>query len=1601
MQMKLLLQVALGLLPSLCVAKGEATGAAKQQPRGFFFTENVGQITDPKYALRPDIDFNLASGNFVLFVGDAKLHYQFNRTDNAEEIRKHHEALITDPKARATQAEVLPVVSSYRVDVELVGANKNAVATTEDRHAYYEMFYNDHSPNTGSRANTFGKVTYKDVYPNIDWVLYSKDGQFKYEFVVRQGGNPSDIKLKYSGPTTIALNSKGGLGITTPMGNINDDAPYSFDGTGRTVKSAFVLNGDVLSFNVGEYSGTLTIDPAVTWGTYYGSSTSTDDQGWGVSAAADGSTVYLSGITFGTTNISTTGSHQQTFGGSTPDGFLVQFNASGVRQWGTFIGGNSSDYLYGCATDPSGNVVVGGYTNTGTSVAFASTGCQQPTYGGSSDGWVAKFNSAGVRQWGTYLGGSNFDRINSVACDAQGNIAVGGETQSSNNISTPFAQQPSPVSIPEGFIVKYNSAGARVWGTYLGGGSSDAVYAVAFDMSGHVYSTGYTYSSTNISSTGSFSSSINSGSGTCGSDAFVVKLDATQGTRLWGTYYGGAQNCEYEQGWAIATDDSNAVYMVGYASATSNIATSDGFQPTIGGSQDLFIVKFDSAGARKWASYMGGSQAEYISYGNNISVDINGNVYFGGHTTSSNNIADNGMQNSHGNTSYYDAFVEKFKRNGTRDWGSYYGGTYYEYLAGIATDQKGNVYLAGYTSSTNQIATTGAHLTAINTNGSYTGYYDAFLAKILDCALPNQPGTITGSTTVCQGSSQTYTIAAVSGATTYQWILPPGWTGTSTTTSITVIPSSTSGTVRVKAGVSCGFGPARSLAVTALPAPTASITPSGPTTFCAGANVTLTANTGTGFTYVWKQGTTTLGTTSNAHVASTSGNYTVLITGTNSCTTTSAITAVVVNPNPVINFPATPATCTNNPLINLSATPTGGTYTGAGVSGTTMNPMVAGPGIHTVVYSFTDNNGCSSQANQSQTVNPAPVISFPALSTICSDIVLPLNMATPPGGTYTGTGVSGSNFNPGISGIGTFNITYTYTDGNNCTASGSQPQTVNPVTSVNFPSITPKCIDANVVTLMANPTGGTFSGPGVTGNQFTPSVAGAGSQVVHYDYTNTYGCVTHDSETIVVNNLPVLNFPALNSVCNNAPVTMMATPTGGTYSGPGTGTGNILNTTNAGVGTHLLTYNYTDANTCSNSIQQFVTVDAQPVITSQPALYIEICDGEALAVSVGATNAGTYQWQQYSVNIAGANTNTFVVDTAHPVNSGNYQVVVTGTGACASTSLISGTSGVLVNPLPSVNLTPGSTAICLGDTLMLNSGLSGGMFYQWKESTVNIQGATSSTYGVSDSGSYSVMVTDQITGCNALSTVTDISVNPSPDATVTYSGPTTFCQGEDLLMSNADIANGVTYQWTNNNNNIPGANTATYTANATGTYNIVLTNSYNCVRTSADVVVTVNPLPTPGIIVLDGSGNMTVDQTYTYYQWNLNGNAINGANSQQYQGVASGSYTVTVRDSNGCENTSGIKNPTGVKNVANGNNFVLYPNPNAGTFTIDGIVTSTDGKIAVEIVDATGKLVYKEEMKTIGNKLNTQVNINHVAAGAYMIRIVSDNAREVIPFVKR
>ena len=164
------------------------------------------------------------------------------------------------------------------------------------------------------------------------------------------------------------------------------------------------------------------------WGTYYGGTG--DDKGRSCATDASGN-IYLSGYTRSTSGIATTGAHQTTYGGATDDAFLVKFNSSGVRQWGTYYGGTSDDNGYSCATDASGNIYLSGYTR------FNFRNCHNRCspnhiWRGLDDAFLVKFNSSGVRQWGTYYGGTGNDIGYSCATDASGNIYLSGHTPSTS-----------------------------------------------------------------------------------------------------------------------------------------------------------------------------------------------------------------------------------------------------------------------------------------------------------------------------------------------------------------------------------------------------------------------------------------------------------------------------------------------------------------------------------------------------------------------------------------------------------------------------------------------------------------------------------------------------------------------------------------------------------------------------------------------------------------------------------------------------------------------------------------------------------------------------------------------------------------------------------------------------------------------------------------------------------------------------------------------------------------------------------------------------------------------------------------------------------------
>jgi hypothetical protein len=404
-----------------------------------------------------------------------------------------------------------------------------------------------------------------------------------------------------------------------------------------------VYGGGPISFGTGGYDAFLVkfnSSGVRQWATYYGGS----ENDKGISCALDASgNVYMIGTTTSTSGIATAGADETTVN----DGFLVKFNSSGVRQWGTYFEGTGN----ACTTDASGNIYIVGLTNSTSGIATA--GAHQTVMSGSGDAFLVKFNSSGVKQWGTYFGGpytlaSGMETGLSCETDALGNVYMTGHTPSTSGIATAGAHQTIyGGSSTDAFLVKFNSSGVIQWGTYYGGAGVDIGYSCATDASGNVYMAGdaqqQNLPASGISTIGAHQSAYGGGY----SDGFLVKFDSN-GLRQWGTYYGGNS---LDVSFSCATDASGNVFMSGETQSPNGIATSGAHQTTF---DDAFLVSFNSSGVRQSGTYYGGVRAV-------CTTDAAGNVYITGYTQSNSGIATAGAhQTANGNNGYNDAFLIKF-----------------------------------------------------------------------------------------------------------------------------------------------------------------------------------------------------------------------------------------------------------------------------------------------------------------------------------------------------------------------------------------------------------------------------------------------------------------------------------------------------------------------------------------------------------------------------------------------------------------------------------------------------------------------------------------------------------------------------------------------------------------------------------------------------------------------------------------------------------------------------------------------------------------------------------------------------------------------------
>jgi|GEM_PF-552795 len=606
-------------------------------------------------------------------------------------------------------------------------------------------------------------VLYKKLYKNIDLKIYGIEKEIEYDWIVKPGGNPHDIRFQYKNVKSTRLDEEGNLLIETDFSEFIHKRPvvYQFiDNEKIKVEAKFKKNNiseNTYQFEVGGYDKNceLIIDPVIlVYSTYLGGSD--EDYGRGIAVDSSGY-VYVTGSTY-STDFPTLNHYQMDQ--KVLDVFVTKIdptqNGTSSLIYSTYLGGNGADWGNGITVDSKGNVYVAGSTYSTTFPVLNQYQGNQS----NQDGFVTKLDTTqkGISSliYSTYLGGNSVDECNGVAIDSSGYIYVAGTTQSTDFPTlNPYQIDPGD-GYSDVFVTKLDTTqtggSSLIYSTLLGGHSVDKCKGIAVDSSGNAYVTGLTHS-TDFPTLNPYQTSLGYGD----YSAFVTRLDTTRtgvSCLIYSTYLGGKNG---DVGNGIAVDNSGNAYVTGYTYST-DFPIMNPYQVYPGDdSSNAFVIKIDTtktgASSLTYSTYLGG---ESIDHANGIAVDTSGYVYVTGYTGSTDfPILDQYQTYQGGNK---DAFVTKIDttRNGVSSiiYSTYLGGRGSDDGGGIIVDSSGYVYVTGTTSSTD--------FPTLNPfQATYQGTYsDTFVTKLITSTI------FLPTVTTTAVSSITATSASISGNVT-------------------------------------------------------------------------------------------------------------------------------------------------------------------------------------------------------------------------------------------------------------------------------------------------------------------------------------------------------------------------------------------------------------------------------------------------------------------------------------------------------------------------------------------------------------------------------------------------------------------------------------------------------------------------------------------------------------------------------------------------------------------------------------------------------------------------------------------------------------------
>lgn len=1091
-------------------------------------------------------------------------------------------------------------LTGHSLHIEFVRPQSRAALVAEDEApGHHHYLRGNQTANWAADARAFRQLRYRQLWPGTDLVLKENAlHQLEYDLLLAPGADAGRPRLRYTGAEGLRLDpATGNLLVQTSAGPLTEQQPKAWQtdpatGQPQPVACAFQLRGTEVSFKLGKYDPgrPLVIDPVVLFASYTGSAV----ENWGFTATSDAAgNLYTAGVVFEPGYPATTGAYQLSFSGNT-DIAIMKFNTNatgpGARAWATYLGGNNLEFPHSLLVNSRNELLMMGTTSS-TDYPTTAGAAGRTFRGGSS---IAPY---GISSSFILTGGSDLvlSRLSASGGQLRASTYLGGTAN--DGLLDPAAPAPN---------LRYN------YGDAFRGD-------LALDPQGNVYLASVTASADFPGLT----AGIPYRGGR--TDGLVTSLDSSLSRVRWTTPVGGSSS---DAAYSLQREASSGDLLVAGGTTSADLAGANGgYRTTLAGNVDGFVTRLTAGGALAQSTYLGTSTYDQAYFVRQVP---GGQVYVLGQTVS--NAWPGQTAGRYANANGHQFIQQLAPSLRTAGFATVFGsGRAVPDISPTAfeVDCYGRLFVAGWGGGLDPHngSTVDLEVTP-NAIQTTTDGMDFYLMQLSDGAQALDYATffgtsaddhIDGGTSRFDPQGTLYQAICACNQTTRAGLPIPAGAG---------YYSPVNGSAHCNnAAFKFAFGTGS--------------TPAGPDTMtvCSrdsrirlGGSPAGGTWTGPGVTgsvsggYYFTPDTTRIGTFVLTYASPLTG----LCSGTSS-------RSIRVVPQPVARIRTPPNVICLRPngpapaLVQLVGSPAGGFFAGAGIApgSSVFNPAVAGPGIHQIYY-LVGSGRCPASAFTTIMVEGLPALDAgPPIRVCANDPPVTLG-GNPPGGFWTGTGVTQSGlgiyvFTPSMALVGKHILTYSFLGTAACPgATDTLSVTVRPVAdSARVPADTTLCASSAPFRLRGGlPAGGVWSGPGVTGSlatgfTFTPSPTLVGSQSITYTgpVANPSTCPPKASRAIQLNSGIVQLYVPLSVVCSTAaPQVLQASPGGGIWTGPGVAgsptLGYTFTPTPALIGPQTLSYSApptNDPTRCPGTGRLQMQVLAPPAIDIEPVQPISYC----------------------------------------------------------------------------------------------------------------------------------------------------------------------------------------------------------------------------------------------------------------------------------------------------------------------------------------------------------------------------------------------------------